>query len=159
MLSIREITPEDAEPAAQLSGELGYPVATHEMEQRIRNLGVLTNHVVYVACEQERVVGWIDVAISHHLVVEPFGEICALVVANSVRNKGIGSSLVSKAEQWVCNNRINQITVRSSVAREQAHRFYLREGYQRTKTSGVFTKSLVFSSLPHVSQRSVQGQT
>jgi hypothetical protein len=26
--------------------------------------------------------------------------------------------------------------------REAAHRFYLREGYERTKTSAVFTKKL-----------------
>jgi hypothetical protein len=32
--------------------------------------------------------------------------------------------------------------VRSQIKREDAHRFYLREGYVRTKTSVVFTKEL-----------------
>jgi hypothetical protein len=34
------------------------------------------------------------------------------------------------------------MVVRSQVAREAAHRFYLRHGYERTKTSAVFSKVL-----------------
>jgi hypothetical protein len=33
-----------------------------------------------------------------------------------------------------------KMLVRSRVTREQAHRFYLREGYELTKTSAVFSK-------------------
>ena len=35
------------------------------------------------------------------------------------------------------------MTVSSRVTREGAHRFYLREGYELTKTSHVFAKPLV----------------
>jgi hypothetical protein len=35
------------------------------------------------------------------------------------------------------------MTVASRIARERAHRFYEREGYERSKTSHIFTKSLV----------------
>ena len=66
-LSIREIIAADAEAAASLSDELGYPVSAGEMEQRIQNLGKLKDRVVYVACLSGAVVGWIDVGIVHHL--------------------------------------------------------------------------------------------
>jgi hypothetical protein len=35
------------------------------------------------------------------------------------------------------------MTVSSRVTREGAHRFYLREGYELSKTSHVFAKPLV----------------
>ena len=71
----REITPEDADAAAKLSEELGYPVAPAEMKQRIETFKRLTDHVIYVACIAGEVVGWIDVGISRHLQSEPRAEI------------------------------------------------------------------------------------
>ena len=37
---------------------------------------------------------------------------------------------------------LRRALVRSQVSREPAHRFYLREGYARVKTSAVFEKVL-----------------
>jgi len=37
---------------------------------------------------------------------------------------------------------LRRALVRSQIAREAAHRFYLREGYARIKTSAVFEKDL-----------------
>ncbi len=141
---IREIAVFDAEAAAALSGELGYPGPVEAMEQRIRNLASLRDHVVFVACvgEPETVVGWIDVGIAYHLQAEAYGEIGGLVVSSEVRSMGIGRRLVAEAERWVADQGIKRMIVRSRVAREAAHRFYERERYSRTKTSAVFSKEL-----------------
>jgi GNAT superfamily N-acetyltransferase len=112
------------------------------MERRIETVGNLKDHVVYVACLSDAVVGWIDVSIGHHLQTEPFGEIGGLVVSSDSRNAGIGRRLLAQGEQWVAQQGITRMVVRSRIAREAAHRFYLREGYSRTKTSAVFSKEL-----------------
>jgi len=141
-LLAREITPADADAAAKLSEELGYPVSPIEMEQRIESLQQLTDHVVYVACVAGAVVGWIDVGISRHLQSEPRAEIGGLVVSSEVRGRGIGRHLVTCAENWARQRGLRGMVVRSQIAREEAHNFYLREGYARMKTSAVFTKTL-----------------
>lgn len=150
LILIREITPRDAAAAAALSGELGYPASIEAMEQRIRDLPALNDHAVFVAClpedrvvgQPERVLGWIDVAIAYHLAVDRYGEIGGLVVSSEVRSAGIGRRLLAEAEKWVADRGIKRMVVRSRVSREDAHRFYEREHYSRTKTSAVFSKDL-----------------
>lgn len=142
-IAIRKIALSDAEAAAQLSGEFGYPLSTEVMETRIRNLATLQNHAVFVACVDGAVVGWIDVGITHHLQAEPYGEIGGLVVSTAHRSAGIGRRLVIEAERFARECGVAQMLVRSRIEREAAHQFYLRDGYQRTKTSAVFTKALV----------------
>jgi GNAT superfamily N-acetyltransferase len=139
-LTIREITAADATAAARLSGELGYLVAPEIMQQRIDSL--TADHTVYVACVAGEVVGWVDVGVAQHLQSEPRAEIGGLVVASEARGAGIGRLLVERAEGWARQRGLKSVVVRSQIAREAAHRFYLREGYARTKTSAVFTKTL-----------------
>ncbi len=141
-LFIREIRGEDAGAAAALSGELGYPAPVAAMRERIESLAGRAEHVVYVACLSGEVVGWIHVGVTHHLQSEPSAEIGGLVVSMEARSSGIGRRLVARAEQWARERGLKRVVVRSQIAREGAHRFYLREGYERTKTSAVFTKKL-----------------
>ncbi len=143
MLVIREIAVEDAQQIAELSGELGYPVTTEAMASRIAAIRQLEDHAVYVACSRDLPVGWIDVGLVHHLQADPYGEIGGLVVASAVRNCGIGRQLLERAERWVRERGITKVLVRSRITRETAHRFYIREGYEQTKISAVFSKSLV----------------
>lgn len=141
-LLIREITLTDAQPAAQLSDELGYPVSLESMQKRIHAIQNLPDHVVYVASIREAVIGWIDVGIVQHLQSEPYGEIGGFVVSHAHRSRGIGQKLLAQAEYWIAAKGIPQVVVRSRITRESAHRFYLREGYSRMKTSAVFSKEL-----------------
>ena len=139
---IRDITIDDAEAAARLSGELGYPVSTEEMRGRLQRLKCLQDRAVYVACLSTGVAGWIDVGMVHHLQAETYAEIGGLVVASEARSKGIGRQLLERAEQWARDRGVYRVVVRSQVKREDAHRFYEREGYLRVKTSAVFSKNL-----------------
>ena len=63
-------------------------------------------------------------------------------MSSKLRSRGIGRVLVARAEQWALERGLKSVVVRSQIAREAAHNFYLREGYARTKTSAVFTKQL-----------------
>lgn len=141
-IGIREIDITDADAAARLSGELGYAVSAKVMEDRIRRVTELADHAVFVAHVQDRVVAWIDVGAIHHLQAEPSCEIGGFVVSDGFRSAGIGRRLIARGEQWARERGLTRMIVRSQIAREAAHRFYLREGYERTKTSAVFTKTL-----------------
>jgi GNAT superfamily N-acetyltransferase len=81
-----------------------------------------------------------DLSISHHIQSGAYVEIGGIVVASEARGAGIGARLVAAAEEFARSQGISKVLVRSQVAREDAHRFYLREGYERTKTSAVFQK-------------------
>jgi|SRR5579883_1257646 GNAT superfamily N-acetyltransferase len=141
-VAIREIRPEDSEAAAQLSGELGYPASNGVMKRRIEDMRNLADHAVFVACMGDRVVGWIDVGIMRHLQSGAFGEICGFVVSETCRSRGVGRILLAYAERWVLDRGISRIVVRSRIARDDAHRFYEREGYTKVKISAVFSKVL-----------------
>jgi len=139
---IREILATDAEAAARLSGELGYPASPEVIEQRILQLADCRHRAVYVACVDSRVVGWIDLGIARHLQSEPYVEIGGLVVADEARSRGIGRQLVLFAEEWAKARSVRRVVVRSRIARERAHAFYERAGYTRSKTSAVFEKEI-----------------
>ena len=141
-LSIREITVADAAAAARLSGELGYHATTETMTRRIEGLTSRKDRMVFVASLAEDVAGWIDLAVTDHLASEPRAEICGLIVSDGARGQGIGQQLVARGEQWAAEQGLTSILVRSRISRESAHRFYLREGYERVKTSEVFSKEL-----------------
>jgi GNAT superfamily N-acetyltransferase len=136
------MSPDDAERVAELSGELGYPATADAMRSRLAQLGSLEDHIIYAACVERFVAGWIDVGIVHHLQSPSYGEIGGLIVSSAYRSQGIGQKLVKAAEQWIAAKGVTTILVRSQIAREAAHRFYLQQNFSHLKTSAVFTKSV-----------------
>lgn len=142
-IEIRPITLDDAEAAARLSGELGYPVETAAMRVRLDLLLDLPDHGIFVACSGDEVLGWIHVSAVLHLQSEPRAEIGGLVVTQGSRGQRVGAQLVASAEEWARENGMATILVRSQIKREDAHRFYEREGYTQTKISAVFTKPVL----------------
>jgi GNAT superfamily N-acetyltransferase len=139
-LVIRKANSADARDICELSAELGYPSPLDAMQRRIDVLASLADHAVYVATVGGEMAGWIHVAIVHRLQAESRAEIGGLVVGAQARSKGIGRELVARAEEWALQQGANSVAVRSQIARQDAHRFYLREGYSQTKTSAVLTK-------------------
>ena len=139
---IRQIRAEDAEVAARLSTELGYPVDAPAVLERMQQIAGDRNRAVLVACLKGEVVGWIDLSVEYHLQSEPAALIGGLVVSEAVRGRGIGRQLCVAAENWARGLGIARLRVRSNVVRERAHAFYLRDGYTRVKTSAVFEKRL-----------------
>jgi GNAT superfamily N-acetyltransferase len=140
--AIRPIQVEDAQAAAALSIELGYPIDVPTVLRRIEQLARHEDHAVLVACVDGAVVGWIDLSVEVHLQSDPVALIGGLVVSESVRNLKIGRQLCAAGEAWARARGVSTMLVRSNVIRERAHAFYLRDGYVRVKTSGVFEKTL-----------------
>jgi GNAT superfamily N-acetyltransferase len=142
-LRIRQITPEDAEAASDLSAQLGYECDPTEMRTRIERLPLLPHRAVFVAELESTIAGWIDAALECHLQSEDAVVIGGLVVKAGHRGHGIGWRLCQAVEAWAHDINIKKIRVRSQIKRTEAHRFYLQRGYEQVKTSAVFEKPLI----------------
>ena len=126
-LIIREAIKSDAAALASLSGELGYPTTSLQIEDRFDKLSAKSDNGIYVAVIQL-------------LESNQFVEICGLVVAESYRGTGIGTQLVAMAERWTQEKGYNHIRVRTNVLREETRKFYKQVGFQSKKTQEVFDK-------------------
>ena len=153
ILQIRPIAPLDAAAVAALTGELGYARTTEAVTRWIEQLAALTElaakhgdvvpaQAVLVACDEDAVLGWIQVEIQRHLQEEQRALIAGLVVSSNARSRGVGRQLCRAAEEWARAQGVKAVRVTSRSTRERAHQFYLRDGYERVKTSEVFEKPL-----------------
>jgi len=137
----------DAEEIAHLIVQLGYARPVAEVKRWIAELG--QRQAAFVACLGPEVVGWIEVSIQHHLQSGPHALIGGLVVKDGVRGRRIGQQLCRQAESWSAGQGMKLLRVTSRSTRQDAHRFYLRDGYRPVKTSLVFEKSLTGCAPPN----------
>lgn len=143
-LRVRVIAYEDAAAVAALCRQLGYKVSVAAVEAQIGRLaGCAESQVARVACMGAEVVGWIEAAMTCHLQSAPHVLITGLVVRDGARSMGVGKRLCAEIEDWSRAKGVRVVRVTSRMSREGAHRFYLREGYERVKTSAVFEKILL----------------
>ena len=141
-ITIRQAKKTDAPRVAELSAMLGYPVDRETMQRRLERLGGGREHVVFVAEISGEIVGWIHGVEHEFLVAGRIGEICGLVVVEGQRTSGVGRRLVEAIEQWARGRGLDQVSVRSNVARTESHPFYEKVGYTRLKTQHAYRKSL-----------------
>jgi GNAT superfamily N-acetyltransferase len=142
LLSIRRLAVDDAEAAAELCSQLGYPSSPDDLRKRIEERSRSTDSVAFAAVLDGQVVAWIDGFIEQHLQGSASVVIGGLVVRDDARGMGIGRRLCLEIEDWARSKSIPLVRVRSQIKREDAHRFYLRDGYRKVKTSVVFEKPL-----------------
>jgi GNAT superfamily N-acetyltransferase len=141
-VSIRRLSVDDAEAAAALSSQLGYPSSPVDLRERIEELSRTTDRVAFAAVVDRQMVGWIDAAMERHLQYAASAVIGGLVVREDMRGQGVGRRLCIEVEEWARSQSVPLVRVRSQIKREDAHRFYLRDGYRQVKTSLVFEKTV-----------------
>jgi GNAT superfamily N-acetyltransferase len=142
-VSIRRLSVDDAEAAAGLSGQLGYSCSAEDLRERIEELSRAVDRVAFAAVIDDQVVGWIDVAMERHLQYAASAVIGGLVVREDMRGLGVGKRLCVEVEDWARSKSVPIVRVRSQIKREDAHRFYLRDGYRKVKASLVFEKPVL----------------
>jgi N-acetylglutamate synthase-like GNAT family acetyltransferase len=141
-VAIRLARVDDAERAAELATQLGYPTTPEQMRRRLAQVSQAEDHAVYVAELDGRVAGWIHVCARPLVQVDRAAEIEGLVVDETCRGRGIGCLLVRQIERWAREKECSTIYVRSNIIRQKAHGFYERLGYENIKTSLTFHKTL-----------------
>lgn len=124
-----------------LENDLGYNVPLSELTERINTMLSRGNYNIFVACDGEKVVGFVGVVSFLAFEVEKECiKVIALAVSESYRRNGIGIQLLKEVEQFARSNNIGIILLNSGLPRENAHKFYESQGYK--KKSYGFTKAL-----------------
>jgi len=142
-VTIREARAGDVPALAWLAGELGYPTDEPQMRLRFERVAPDREHQVFVAeSAAGGVMGWVHVYLTRWLATDVRGEIAGLIVDSTARNRGVGQELLQAAERWTKANGGAVLSLRSNIIRRDAHRFYQRLGYEVTKTSLNFRKTL-----------------
>jgi GNAT superfamily N-acetyltransferase len=139
---IRLARASDREELARLSTELGYPMSAGEAEKRLAEIAGHPDHVILVAETEGRAAGWVQVSLTRIFESARQAEIAGLVVAETMRGRGIGRRLVEEAARWAREKGCDALRVRTNVIREEAQRFYRREGFADVKTQRVLEKPL-----------------
>jgi GNAT superfamily N-acetyltransferase len=128
---------------ARLCGQLGYPVASEALRQRLAAVEESGDHTVYVAATPDgHVIGWVQVCARRLLLAGRLAEIEGLVVDQRHRRLGVGQRLMAQAEDWARSRGCEGVQVRSNVLRPEAREFYPALGYENYKTSRVYRKAL-----------------
>jgi len=141
-IGVRRARAADREDLARLSTELGYPMTAAEAEARLSEITDHSDHVLLVAEQDGRAAGWIQVSRTRIFESARQAEIAGLVVGKELRGRGIGRRLVEEAARWARENGCQALRVRTNVVREDAQRFYRREGFAEIKSQKVLEKAL-----------------
>ena len=148
--TIRVTRRKDIPDIIRLNAQLGYPEGSETMIIRYRRIMKdRRNNRVFVAvsggsttASGEQVIGWIHVFVDKLLTVGPRAMIGGLVVDEQWRSRGVGATLVYRAEQWARSKGFTEVVVYTNVVRSRAHAFYERCGYRMLKQSRVYTKEI-----------------
>lgn len=140
---IRTSEENDYETICDLIGnELGYDSLNIENAyKRLAAMHSRKDYQTFVAVHNNKVIGFIGLykGIAFNVDGE-YMQIIALAVSNEYQNKGIGTQLLLKAEQYAQNENIVSLGLNSGLHREKAHAFYEHRGF--VKKSYSFIKSL-----------------
>lgn len=127
---IQRATAEDADSMLPLLRELGYDTSRTTMRAQLGHYADSAEAVVLIALVRGELVG----LVSGYLIPalhQPgsIGRITALVVAEKVRSRGIGSKLIQELENWFLLSKCLRFEVTSGEHRDDAHQFYESRGY------------------------------
>jgi GNAT superfamily N-acetyltransferase len=131
-ITIRSAEAGDAAALASLMSELGYETRTAEMEMRLEVIRADSRYATLVAIVDGKVAGMIGTFCRHSYEHNgPSGRIIAMVVTETMRDRGVGSRLLAVAEQNLADRNIRRIALNTRFEREEAHKFYEKAGYKR----------------------------
>jgi len=141
---IRAMLEADLPDVTALCAQLGYPATPEQVARRCYLIAQdPTPTALFVAQAQRgRAIGFVFVRGVVLIEADPHAEVWGLVVDADHRREGIGAALMQRAEMWAREHDYATLSLRSNITRADAHQFYQRIGYEISKTSCVFRKSL-----------------
>jgi GNAT superfamily N-acetyltransferase len=140
---VRRMTEEDAEAVNELVRQLGYPNDVGKTETAIR--AVLGSEIADAFVAEDatgQVIGWAHVFMAPFIESGPNAELGGLVVDEKHRGGGAGRALIARIEEWARERGANEISLRSNIVRDGAHKFYQHLGFEVQKTQHKFRKRL-----------------
>jgi len=130
-MDIRKAQTKDAPAIQSLMVQLGYPTENGFIAERINTLSKNPDHLDLVYEEDGVVIGYISFHFIPQIAFEgDYGVISYLVVDDKIRSKGVGAALEAYCTALAIERKCKRILVSSNIRRKDAHRFYLKQGYE-----------------------------
>lgn len=139
---IRSAEIKDSESILELARQLGYESDSKAIKNRLSEILKKSDHCVYAALENGKIIGWIHGFYSLRVESDSFVEIGGLVVDADYRKKGIGKLLVEEIIRWAYSKKCKKVRVRCNTVRKETHAFYLKTGFELNKEQKIFDKKL-----------------
>ncbi len=141
MIVCKEFEAKYAEQVSRLLNQLGYNVSSDELPTRTESIRENNKGTVFLAIEEEKVLGCIHTMVVSRLAEGTCGEVVSLVVDEYMRGKGIGKFLLEKSINWLKERGQTKVRIRCNAIRDEAHKFYSHLGYTEKKSQKVFEKA------------------
>ena len=138
-MQIREITLKELETVYELLVQLRKSLSYDEFEDLIYDM----RHMDYVMIglfEKEKLISYAGVAIQTNLYHKRHLYIFDLVTDESYRSRGYGKTIMDYLRDYAKMGACENIVLSSGLQREDAHRFYETEGFE--KKSYLFVKAI-----------------
>ena len=102
-------------------------------DSHLRELMKSENNVVYVALDNNCVVGFATCSVNRYAPIwerEKYGSIDTLAVESSYRRKGIGEQMLTKIYEWFDAQDIDRIELSLAMKNQVARSFWRKHGFQ-----------------------------
>ncbi|MFW9996589.1 MAG: GNAT family N-acetyltransferase [Candidatus Odinarchaeota archaeon] len=133
MVQIRNAEIGDGPAVTKLLEALDYPGTENWIAGKIEQQLEHPDARLLVAVEGAEIVGVISLHFIPQLALP--GDFCRIsyfCVDDTARSRGVGAALEAKAEEVARQKGCDRIEVHCHTRREQAHRFYYRQGYSES---------------------------
>lgn len=140
MVSIRRVSISDYKDIYMLNKELGYLYEEEKVRGKIKYIIENKKDIILVAYINNNIIGYIHGSEYELLYSDSLINILGFVVKESYRKNGVGTALIDKLEEIAIEKKYSGIRLVSGIDREDAHRFYERNGYIYRKEQKNFIK-------------------
>lgn len=140
MVSIRRVSISDYKDIYMLNKELGYLYEEEKVREKIKYIIENKKDIILVAYINNNIIGYIHGSEYELLYSDSLINILVFVVKESYRKNGVGTALIDKLEEIAIEKKYSGIRLVSGIDREDAHRFYERNGYIYRKEQKNFIK-------------------
>ena len=140
MVSIRRVSISDYKDIYMLNKELGYLYEEEKVREKIKYIIENKKDIILVAYINNNIIGYIHGSEYELLYSDSLINILGFVVKESYRKNGAGTALIDKLEEIAIEKKYSGIRLVSGMDREDAHRFYERNGYIYRKEQKNFIK-------------------
>ena len=142
MIRIRDLQLTAAEAINLINTEsLGYDISIEITKKQMEKLLINSDHhIIFVAEEEESVVGYVHAELYETLYSEPMLNVLALAINQNYQQRGIGKQLMQRIEQVANERSLIAVRLNSGETRLGAHKFYESIGYSSDKNQKRFLK-------------------
>ena len=130
---LRAPEPRDASALAELLALLGHPAEPADVTRRLTELERLDPEGLRLVADLDGVaIGFVSAHLTPMIHRDrPVGRVTTLVVDERRQRGGVGTLLLSAAEEWLAARAAVRLELTSGDGRVEAHAFYERRGWHK----------------------------